>query len=242
MRLRSGLKRIFPLLLLVGSLFAPMHVVRAQEAAARTQGTREGSPQAESPQANQEVQDENDAYRHSPMVQKLGRMMGMSTETAATAFEVFNFAILAFALVYVLAKTLPKTFRDRTSAIQKHLVDARTATEEASARLNSVEERSGEAGRPDRRDARSGREGRGRRGAPDSSRASRKRRRALWRRRRQEIASASLLAQRQLQKYAAELAIEQAGRKLVVSAETDRLLVQQFARRLGADENKGGQN
>ena len=43
-------------------------------------------------------------------------------------------------------------------------------------------------------------------------------------------------ARREIQNYAAELAIEQAARKLVVTAETDRLLVESFARRLGARE------
>jgi F-type H+-transporting ATPase subunit b len=55
-----------------------------------------------------------------------------------------------------------------------------------------------------------------------------------------EIQSATTLAQRQIQQYAAELAVEQAARKLVVTVETDRLLVENFAHRLGAD--KGGQN
>jgi F-type H+-transporting ATPase subunit b len=50
------------------------------------------------------------------------------------------------------------------------------------------------------------------------------------------------MAQRSLQKYAAELAIEQAARKLVVTAETDRLLVQNFARRLVGENSSGGQN
>ncbi len=45
----------------------------------------------------------------------------------------------------------------------------------------------------------------------------------------QEIAAATSHAQKALQQFAAELAIEQAARKLVVSAETDRLLVQSFA-------------
>jgi F-type H+-transporting ATPase subunit b len=45
-----------------------------------------------------------------------------------------------------------------------------------------------------------------------------------------------------LQQYAAEMAIEQAARKLVVSAETDRLLVQGFASRLTGDDFKKGQN
>ena len=50
------------------------------------------------------------------------------------------------------------------------------------------------------------------------------------------------LAQRQIQQYAAELAIDQAARKLVITAETDRLLVQSFARRLTGDDSKGGKN
>ena len=93
------------------------------------------------PEKTQEVKDENDEYRHSETVQKLGRMVGLNTEQAATAFTVFNFLILAIGVGYVLLKTLPKAFRDRSSRIQKQLVDARTATEEASARLNSVEAR-----------------------------------------------------------------------------------------------------
>jgi F-type H+-transporting ATPase subunit b len=58
----------------------------------------------------------------------------------------------------------------------------------------------------------------------------------------QEIAAATMHAQKQLQQHAAELAIEQAARKLVVSAETDRLLIQNFAQRLGSDDSKKGQN
>jgi F-type H+-transporting ATPase subunit b len=58
----------------------------------------------------------------------------------------------------------------------------------------------------------------------------------------QEIVAATALAQRQLQQYAAELAIDQAARKLVVTAETDRLLVQDFARRLMGDASKEGHN
>ena len=45
-----------------------------------------------------------------------------------------------------------------------------------------------------------------------------------------------------MRQYAAELAIDQAARKLVVTAETDRLLVQSFAQRLTGDDSKGGKN
>ena len=224
--------------LLLGVVLAGSSV-QAQKVGEQGDGGRKATPAGESQQANSEVKDENDAYRHSAMVQKLGHMLGMSTETAATSFEVFNFAILAIAIGAFLLKALPKTFRDRNSAIQKHLVDARTATEEASARLNGVEDRlSALDGQIAEMKAQSERDS-----AADEARIKatvEEERTKILASADQEIAAATMHAQRQLQQYAAELAIEQAARKLVVSAETDRLLVQSFARRLG--ETKGGDN
>ena len=140
-----------------------------------------------------------------------------------------------------LVKTLPKTLRDRSQAIQKDLVDARAATEQASARLNSVEERLAKL---------DGQIAEMRAQADKDAAAEELRMRAAVEDEKvrivaaaeQEIVSATMLAQRSLQKFAAELAIEQAARKLVVSAETDRLLVQDFARRLTGDGSPGGQN
>ena len=99
------------------------------------------TPEAESPAKNQQEKDENDAYLHSPMVARLGHMVGLNTEQAATAFQVGNFVLLAGLVLWGLGKILPKFIRDRNASIQKHLVDARTATEEAKSRLSSVEDR-----------------------------------------------------------------------------------------------------
>jgi F-type H+-transporting ATPase subunit b len=55
-----------------------------------------------------------------------------------------------------------------------------------------------------------------------------------------DIQSATAAARRDIQQFAAGLAIEQAARKLVVTAETDRLLVESFARQLTDDH--GGEN
>jgi F-type H+-transporting ATPase subunit b len=168
-------------------------------------------------------------------------MVGLNAEQAATVFTVANFVVLAVLVGWFLLKTLPKTFRNRTSSIQKNLVDARTTTEEANARLSSVEER---LNKLDEQIA--------------AMRAQAEKDSALDEQRikasveedkqrilasaEQEIAAATALAQRQLQQYAAELAIDQATRKLVVTAETDRLLVQSFARRLMGDDSKEGHN
>ena len=202
---------------------------------------RSSTPEAQSPAKKKEVEDENEAYRHSPAVQSFGRLLGMNAEQAATAFTLVNFLILAGLVGWFLVRSLPKAFRSRNTDIQKHLVDARTATEEASARLSSVEDRL----------ARLDEQISGMRSqAEKDSLLDEQRIKASVEEEKakilvaaeQEIAAATTHAQRQLQQYAAELAIEQAARKLSISAETDRLLVQNFARRLGGDESKEGQN
>lgn len=230
-------KSIFLAPLLGALLLLCSPILHAQ----KTDGGVESTPAAQSAEANKGVADENDAYRHSPIVQKLGSMMGMSTEKAATTFEVLNFAILAVLIGGFLLKALPKVFRDRTTVLQKHLVDARTATEEASARLNSVEDRLSKLdGQIAEMRAKADKDS-----ALDEIRIKasvEEEAKKILASADQEIAAATLQAQKQLQQYAAELAIEQAAKKLVISAETDRLLVQSFVRRLGGDDVKGGQN
>jgi F-type H+-transporting ATPase subunit b len=238
----SAWKRLLPGLVMVGILCAPVFHAKAQEPTpTNAGGGRLSSPEARSPEKNKQEVDQNDQYLHSATVRKLGAMIGLNAEQAATAFTVANFVVLAAFVGWFLAKTLPKTFRNRNSAIQKELVDARTATEEASARLSSVEERLSKLN--DQIAAM-------RAQAEKDSALDEQRIKAsveedklkILAAAEQEIAAATALAQRQIQQYAAELAIDQATRKLVVTAETDRLLVQSFARRLMGDESKEGHN
>ena len=215
--------------------------IRAWERPVQAQAAGIAStPEAQSPAKNEQEEDETEAYKKSPMVQKLGGMMGMNKDQAATAFEVFNFALLAVAVLYGLAKFLPKFIRNRNTAIQKHLVDARTATEEARARLSTVENRlsklDGEiAAMRTTADQDAAKEEQRLKAALEDETKK------ILASAEQEIAAATLHARQQLKQQAAELAIEQAARKLVVTAETDRLLVQHFAQHL-ADSTKKGQN
>ena len=186
--------------------------------------------------AKQTVLSETDQYRMSAPVVKLGALLGMKPETAANVFTIFNIVILFGGIGYGLMKVLPKAFRDRSTAIQKHLVDARTATEEATTRLSSVEDRlsklddqiaamraqaEADAARDEQRILASVEDEKNKILAAAEA----------------DIQSATTLARREIQKYAAELAIEQAARKLVVTAETDRVLVENFAHRLGEGSN-----
>ena len=235
------MKRIVSMWMLFALLLTlPTSRVLAQESHhAMTANGEASTPAGQSSEVNKTEEDENDVYRKSPMVKKLGALVGMNADKSATAFEVVNFLILAVLLGWFLLKALPKAFRKRNTTIQKHLVDARTATEEANARLGSVEERLGkldgiitELRAQSEKDA-AAEEQRIKASAEDEKAK-------ILASAEQEIAAATVQARRELQKYAAELAIEQAGRRLVVNAEMDRLLVQAFAHRLS--QGKEGQN
>ena len=211
-------------LFLVLSIGQPMH---AQTATA---------PAANPAHGHQTVLSETDQYRMSAPVVKLGALLGMKPETAANVFTIFNILLLAGGVGYGLFKVLPKAFRNRSTAIQKHLVDARTATEEATARLSSVEDRLAKlddqiAAMRAQAEADSARDEERILASVEDEKNK------ILAAAEAEIQSATTLARRDIQKYAAELAIEQAARKLVVTAETDRLLVESFAHKLGEGSN-----
>jgi F-type H+-transporting ATPase subunit b len=215
--------------------------VHAQEGApvAAAQSGSEAAPASHETEKQEEHSDE-EAFRHSAAVKALGAKFGLDAEQAATAFSVVNFAVLALAVVWFLFKALPKTFRNRNAALEKHLVEARAASAEASSRLGSVEAR---LSKLDEQIAAM------RAQAEKDAQAEEQRMKAsveeekqkILEAAEQEISAATSQARRQIQQYAADLAIDQAAKKLVVSAETDRILVQEFARRLGADV-EGGRN
>ena len=216
------------------ALAIPFHsapVVHAQDSGVST------TPEAQSPQKDKQEADENDQYRKSPAVVAIGRHLGLDPDQSATAFEILNFLILAGSLGYVAAKVLPKAIRGRNAAIRKHITDAEVATKEARSRLSSVEERlaklDGEiAAMRSHAEQEATREEQRFRAAVEEEK------RKILAAAEQEIAAATVHARQQLKQQAAELAIEQAARKLVVTAETDRLLVQGFAERL-TNEKKG---
>jgi F-type H+-transporting ATPase subunit b len=228
-------------LALVLGFAAPRANAMMQEPAASTAQIGDRStPEANSPAKEKQEEDENEGYRHSAMVTSLGAKLGMNPEQAATTFTLINLVVLIALVGWFLLKSLPKTFRDRNAALEKHLVEAKKASDEAKTRLSGVE---GRLAKLDEQIASM------RAQAEKDAQAEELRMRSSVEEEKQkilasaeqEIASAATQARRQIQQYAADLAIDQAAKKLVVSAETDRLLVQEFARRLGGD-NEGGRN
>jgi F-type H+-transporting ATPase subunit b len=215
---------------------------QAQKQQRAASAGEKSTPIANAPEKKQEEQNEDYEFTHSAAVGQVGAKLGMNPDESATAFEIFNFLLLVVALGFVVLKTVPKAFRNRNTKIQKNLVDARTATEEATARLNSVEARLSKldeqiAAMRTQAEADSAREERRLKASAEDEKAK------ILAAAEAEIQSATTLARREIHRYAAELAIEQAAKKLVVSAETDRLLVESFAHRLGGfDGDKGSDN
>jgi F-type H+-transporting ATPase subunit b len=199
----------------------------------------EAQPEGKQTEKQEEHSDE-EAFRHSASVKALGAKLGLNPEQAATVFTLVNFVVLALFVGWFLLKTLPKTFRNRNAALEKHLIEAQAASQEASKRLESLEAR---LGKLDEQIATM------RSQAEKDALAEEQRMKASVEEEKQkiltsaeqEIAAAAAQARRQIQQYAADLAIDRAAQKLVVTAETDRALVQDFARRLGNDF-EGGRN
>lgn len=173
-------------------------------------------------------------FRHASAVQVIARMLHVDVETAAKIFEYINFAIIFLAIVIPLARMLPRAFRKRSETIQKQLQDARSATEEANSRLSSVEQR---LAKLDEEIAAI------RRQVEQDSAADEVRiknsieeeRKRIVDSAGQEIEAASLAARRELKKVAAELAVDRALGRLVLTPEADRRLVGEFAREIGKD-------
>ena len=182
-----------------------------------------------------EQEDETAVYKKSPTVRAIGKALHLSPEAASSAFEYFNFVILAGGVLFFVIKLVPKAFRDRQSKIDEQLVEARTATEDANQRLKQVEER---LGRLDH-EIEELRKRAEQDGVGDEQRVKQSiedERRKIVASAEQEIAAASATAERGLRKFAAELAMARAIGHLQVSETQDRELVHDFAVGLNGGE------
>jgi F-type H+-transporting ATPase subunit b len=188
-----------------------------------------------------ESSSEDDQYRHSSSVQFIARVMHTNTETAAKIFEDLNSAIIWIAIFWFLLKFLPKAFRQRSEVIQKELLEARSATEEARKRLSAVEARLAKLD--------SEIETLRKQAEQDSAEDEKRMKASLEEERRRIIESAEQqieafgrAAQRDLKRLAADLAVERALQRIHLGADADRILVQNFAADLAATQTKRGKN
>src|SRR5262249_13384156 len=151
--------------------------------------------------------------KHSPAVQWVARVTGLSTESAFWLSFLLNFGVIFAAVVWVMKKNLPGVFRERTNSIQKGMEEARRASEDANRRLHDVESR---LARLDSEIA-AMREAADREMAQEEAHirdAGEHEMRRIVESAEQEIAAAAKSARRELTAYAADLAVALARKQI----------------------------
>jgi F-type H+-transporting ATPase subunit b len=235
LRLRLRLRVSHLLLALSLGLFAGNHVFAQDSSAATAQSAPKSDAEGSGGEEN------NDQFRHAAIVQSIARTLHVSTEMAAQIFEDLNSGILIFLILFFVLKTVPKALRGRTATIQKQLVEARSATEVANERLSAVEARLARLGE----DIEAIRQQTDHDIVEDEKRIKQsleEERARIVRSAEQEIESAGAAAQRDLKRFAADLAIERAAKSIQLTAESDKALVERFGRDLIGQFGKGERN
>jgi F-type H+-transporting ATPase subunit b len=210
---------------------SPSQAVTSQSAQAGEAGNRDAT--------TKEPADEEEAFKTSPAVQFVSRITKLPLNAAYWLCVGVNFAILAIAILLFMRSSLPAIFRSRTQEIQKGIQEARRASEDAGRRLKDIELR---LSRLDTDIAEMQKR------AESEARAEEERIRASIDEEKhkiidaaeQEIGQAGNAARRELQKYAAELAVEIAKKRIHVDAAEDKLLIADFAQQLGSQSRSNG--
>ncbi len=214
----------------------------AEPAATTTStGSASGSEATEPKEAAKSEKEESDQYRHAPVVKSLARILHLNVESAARLFEIINVAVVVLAIVIPLARLMPRLLRKRSEKVRNDIESARKVTEDANSRLTAVEAKlssldeeiakfRNEVEQQIHQDEERSKAALEEEGARIVASAE------------QELNAAAAQAKRGLRNFAADLAIEQAARQLVLTPETDRALIAEFVRETtGNGAGRGGQ-
>ena len=219
---------------------------RAQEAAPKQSQTSSDevrtAPGRELAHGSKEAQgvekDEMEEFKHSPSVQLISHLTGLSLQQSYWLSVVLNFVVIAAVIIWAGRKFLPGIFRDRTAAIQKAMQEAQKASEEARRKLAEIESRL------QRLDVEIGmmRDAAEKEGESEATRikaAAEEDAQKIVIAAEQEIAAAAKAARRLLTAHAAELAVGLAQKQIHLDAATDQALVRRFAGELGLASETG---
>jgi F-type H+-transporting ATPase subunit b len=189
--------------------------------------------------AGKAEEENNDQYRHAPIVQSLAKLMHVDVETAARTFEIFNVSVVVLGIMIPLIRIMPRLLRKRSQKIQVDMETARKTTQDANRRLTAVEAKLASLDneiakfRSEVEEQIAQDEQRGK-AALEEERAR------IVASAEAEINVAAAQAKRSLRHFAADLAIDQAARQLMLTPETDRALIAQFVNEAGRDGIDGG--
>ncbi len=245
--------RIFLFVTLAAGIAGSTCGLPAQAAAqaSSSEGTARSAPQAETavstgiatPETRKSDEEQAEVFRlEGPIVKWAAKTFNATPNQAATVFEFLNFAIIVFGIGIPLIKFLPKVLRGRSEKVRGDIDSARKATEDAGARLSAIEEKlaglDGEIKVIRAQVEADSRQDMERIHATIAEETAR-----IVAAAEQEIGSSAAQARRSLRNFAADLAIEQATKQLVLTPETDRALIAEFLGDAALDgKPMGGRN
>jgi F-type H+-transporting ATPase subunit b len=229
--LRCGLV----LLLAIQGAAAPLRATAQQPAPAAS--AQPAASEASKHQTDSQEEQGDNAYRHSALVKSAARMLHLPVEATARGFEILNFAVVFFGIGIPLYRFLPKYLRNRAEKVSSDIESARKVTEDANTRLSAVEAKLAHL---DEEISKFRAEMEAEMHADESriKAALEEESARIVASAEQEIGVAAAQARRGLRHFAAELAIDQAAKQIVLTPEADRGLIAEFV----SDVSKGGMN
>jgi F-type H+-transporting ATPase subunit b len=174
-----------------------------------------------------------------PVVKWTARTFHIPAETAAVLFEAINFLIIALVVGIPLVRILPGHLRNRKAKLASDIESARKMTEDANARLSAVEAQMAKLGDEIAR-FRAEVEAESKQDEAKIKAALADESARIVESAEQEIAQAAAQARRGLRNFAADLAIDQAAKQIVLTAETDRALIAEFVGDLSSNGSVRG--
>jgi F-type H+-transporting ATPase subunit b len=219
------------------SVAAMPHRMAALQAAPAA--TSEPAAQAAGAKPESEEEQQNNAFRlEGPLVKWTAKTTGAPVTVVARGFEIINFLIIALGIGVPLVRFLPKFLRNRAEKVRSDIESARKVTEDANARLSAVEAKLSKLDEEIQK-FRSEVEAESVQDEARIKASLAEESTRIVESAEQEIGLAAAQARRGLRIFAADLAIDQAAKKLVLTAETDRALIAEF---VGDVVRNGGSN
>lgn len=225
----------------VVTVASPLRLAAQQSAPTATAQT--AAPTTASADAPKSQEEQNKVFLlEGPIVKWTAKTFGLTAETASGIFQFINFGIIVLLVGIPIGRILPKIFRKRSETLVANLKTAREATADANARLSAVETKL--AGLDD--EIKKFRAEVEQESLADEARikaALQEESARIVQAAEQELSVAAAQARRGLRHFAADLAIEQAAKQIVLTPETDKALIAEFVGQVSRDAaSKGGKN
>ncbi len=226
-----------------GAAMTPHRLAAQDSAPVATSQTAPAASDGAKPEAGDSEEQQNNAFRlEGPLVKSTAKILNLSVKTTARIYEIINFAIIVFGLSFVIFRWLPNfwlptVIRNRSEKLRTDIESARKVTEDANSRLSAVEAKLSKLDdeiakfRVEVEQEMSRDEAHIKASLEEESAR-------IVAAAEQEIGVAAAQAKRGLRHFAADLAIEQAAKQMVLTPQTDKALIAEFV----GDVNKGGQN